>query len=61
MTERRPDHIVVHHVRGRMLSRTAAEISVREHAPIVADEPSSRGGENRGPTPLEYVLVALCA
>jgi uncharacterized OsmC-like protein len=34
---------------------------VRDHAPIVADEPPARGGENRGPTPLEFVLVALCA
>jgi uncharacterized OsmC-like protein len=55
------DHIVVHHVRGRMLSRTSAEIVVRDHPPIVADEPPSRGGEDRGPTPLELVLVALCA
>ena len=28
---------------------------------IVSDEPPRRGGEDRGPTPLEYVLVALCA
>jgi uncharacterized OsmC-like protein len=44
-----------------MLTRTSAEIVVREHPPIVADEPSSRGGEDRGPTPLEFVLVSLCA
>ncbi|MGH2527184.1 MAG: OsmC family protein [Actinomycetota bacterium] len=55
------DYIVVNRARGRMLSPTSAEIVVRDHAPIVADEPPARGGENRGPTPLEFVLVALCA
>jgi len=55
------DHIVVNRARGRMLSHTSAEIEVRDHAPIVADEPPARGGEDRGPTPLEFVLVALCA
>jgi uncharacterized OsmC-like protein len=59
--EDRPDHIVVNRASGRMLTHTAAEIVVREHPPIVADEPPSRGGENRGPTPLELVLVSLCA
>lgn len=57
----RPDYIVVNRARGRMLTRTSAEIVVREHPPIVADEPPSRGGEDRGPTPLEFVLVSLCA
>ena len=55
------NYIVVNRARGRMLSHTSAEIVVRDHAPIVADEPPSRGGEDRGPTPLEFVLVALCA
>lgn len=54
-------YIVVNRSRGRMLSHTSAEIVVRDHAPIIADEPPARGGENRGPTPLEFVLVALCA
>jgi len=57
----RPDDIVVNRARGRMLTHTSAEIVVREHPPIVADEPPSRGGEDRGPTPLEFVLVSLCA
>jgi uncharacterized OsmC-like protein len=56
-----PDHVVVNHASGRMLSHTAAEVRVRGFPPIVSDEPPSRGGEDRGPTPLEYVLVALCA
>lgn len=55
------DYIVVNRARGLMLSHTSAEIQVRDHAPIVADEPPVRGGENRGPTSLEFVLVALCA
>lgn len=55
------DYIVVNRSRGRMLSHTSAEILVRDHAPIVTDEPPARGGEDRGPTPLEFVLVALCA
>ncbi len=56
-----PDYVVVNRASGRMLSRTAAEVRVREFQPIVSDEPPARGGKNRGPTPLEYVLVALCA
>jgi len=55
------DYIVTNRAKGRMLTRAAAEIVVREHPPIVADEPPSRGGEDRGPTPLEFILVALCA
>ena len=54
------EHIVVNRASGRMLSHAAAEISVRDFT-VVSDEPPSRGGEDRAPTPLEYVLVALCA
>jgi uncharacterized OsmC-like protein len=60
-TDDASEYIVVNRARGRMLTHTSAEIVVREHAPIVSDEPPARGGENRGPTPLEFVLVALCA
>lgn len=56
-----PDYMVVNRAHGRMLSRASAEVRVREFPPIVSDEPPARGGEDRGPTPLEYVLVALCA
>jgi uncharacterized OsmC-like protein len=56
-----PDYIVVNRASGQMISHAAAEIQVRDFEPIVSDEPPSRGGENRGPTPLEYILVALCA
>ncbi len=55
-----PEYIVVNRASGRMLSHAAAEVSVRRFT-LVSDEPPARGGEDRGPTPLEYVLVALCA
>ena len=54
------DHIVVNRASGRMLTNAASEIAVRDFT-VVSDEPPSRGGEDRAPTPLEYVLVALCA
>ncbi|HKA48154.1 MAG TPA: hypothetical protein VKK19_01030 [Candidatus Dormibacteraeota bacterium] len=53
--------VVVNRVRGRMLTPTASEITVRDLLPVISDEPRSRGGEDRGPSPLEYVLAALCA
>ena len=52
--------VVVNRASGRMLTRAAAEVTARGHT-IVSDEPPSRGGEDRGPTPLELVLLALCA
>jgi uncharacterized OsmC-like protein len=55
------DFIVVNRASGKMLTHAAAEIYVRDFPPVISDEPPSRGGENRGPTPLEYILVALCA
>jgi hypothetical protein len=54
-------YIVTNRARGKMLSHAAAAIYVRDFAPVVSDEPPSRGGENRGPSPLEYILAALCA
>jgi uncharacterized OsmC-like protein len=56
-----PGDIVVNRARGRMLTPTATELRVRDLAPIVSDEPPKRGGENRGPSPLELVLFSLCA
>lgn len=56
-----PDYIVVNRARGKMLSHSAAEINIRDLTPVISDEPPSRGGENRGPSPLEYILAALCA
>lgn len=55
------EYIVVNQAHGRMLTPTSAEIRVRDHPAILSDEPSSRGGQDRGPTPLEFILVGLCA
>jgi len=44
-----------------MLSHSASQVFVRDFPAVVSDEPPSRGGENRGPSPLEYILIALCA
>jgi uncharacterized OsmC-like protein len=54
------EHVVVNRASGRMLTQAASEIAVRSFT-VVSDEPRSRGGDDRAPTPLEYVLVALCA
>ena len=54
-------YIVTNRARGKMLTHSTSEIYVRDFPPVISDEPPSRGGENRGPSPLEYVLVALCA
>jgi uncharacterized OsmC-like protein len=54
-------HIVVNRARGKMLTHAAAEVYVRDFPPVISDEPPARGGGNRGPTPLEFILVALCA
>lgn len=46
---------------GRMISESASELTVRHFAPFISDEPPERGGEDRAPAPLEYVMAALCA
>jgi len=53
--------IVVNRARGKMLTHAAAEVYVRDFPPVISDEPPSRGGEDRAPSPLEYILIALCA
>lgn len=55
------DYIVVNQAHGRMLTPTSAEIRVRNHPAILSDEPSCRGGQDRGPSPLEFILAGLCA
>jgi len=54
-------HTVVNRARGKMLTHAAAEVYVRDFLPVISDEPPSRGGEDRAPSPLEYILIALCA
>lgn len=55
------EYVVINRARGKMISHAAAQVFVRNFPPVISDEPPSRGGEDRGPSPLEYVLIALCA
>ena len=55
------EELVLNRAGGRMLTPTATELRVRDLDPLVSDEPPARGGEGRGPSPLELVLCALCA
>jgi uncharacterized OsmC-like protein len=52
---------VTNKVRGTMRDHGATAIYVRDFEPVISDEPPSRGGNNAGPSPLEYMLVSLCA
>lgn len=56
-----PGYLVTNRARGEMLTHAAATVYVRDFPPFVSDEPPSRGGEDRGPSPLETILIALCA
>lgn len=55
------EYLVINRARGRMRTHSAAEIQIRHFAPLVSDEPQARGGADEGPSPLEYILAALCA
>lgn len=54
-------HVVVNHASGQMVGPMATALHLRDFPPLVSDEPPSRGGEDRGPTPLELLLASLCA
>jgi uncharacterized OsmC-like protein len=54
-------HIVTNRARGKRIDHAAVEVYVRDFPPVISDEPPSRGGNNRGPSPLEYILIALNA
>lgn len=54
-------NIVTNRAHGVMIDHAAVEVFVRDFPPIISDEPPLRGGKNRGPSPLEYILIALCA
>ena len=48
-------------VHGVMIDHSASQMQVRELPLVISDEKPSGGGKNRGASPLEYVLVGLCA
>jgi len=47
-------------VAATWLGGLKAEIRVGQHR-VVSDEPVDHGGDDSGPTPVDYVLVALTA
>jgi uncharacterized OsmC-like protein len=55
-----PDYITVDRVHGVMQTHTQTKVQVRDLSPVLVDEPPSRGGEDRAPTPLEHILIGLC-
>jgi uncharacterized OsmC-like protein len=55
------EYVVTNRARGEMIDRAACAIHVREFPPLVSDEPPSRGGQDRGQSPLELLLASLCA
>lgn len=57
----KPQPTVTNRAHGKMRDHTAADIYVRNFDAVISDEPPSRGGHDAGPSPLEYILAALCA
>jgi uncharacterized OsmC-like protein len=45
----------------KVIDHAASEIFVRDLEPVISDEKSWNGGQNRGPSPLEYILAGLGA
>ena len=56
-----PQAQVTNRAHGRMRDHAASDIYVRDFEAIIVDEPPSRGGHDQGATPLEHILIALCA
>jgi len=46
---------------GKMIDLAGTEIHVRDLEPFISDEKPDGFAQNRGPSPLEMVLGALCA
>jgi putative redox protein len=55
------EYVVTNRAHAEMVDRTACAISVRDFPPLISDEPPSRGGQDRGQSPLELLLASLCA
>ena len=55
------EYIVTNRAEAEMIDRTACAVHVRGFPPLVSDEPPSRGGQDRGQSPLELLLASLCA
>jgi putative redox protein len=55
------EYVVTNRARAEMLDGKACAIHVRDFPPLISDEPPTRGGENRGQSPLELLLASLCA
>jgi uncharacterized OsmC-like protein len=55
------EYVVTNRARAEMLDGKACAIHVRDFPPLISDEPPSRGGANRGQSPLELLLASLCA
>jgi len=51
--------LAVRNVVGENDAGTRTEISVRDYPPVITDEPSSLGGTNSAPSPIETLLAAL--
>ena len=53
--------LITSRVHGVMIDHSSSEMHVRELSPVIADEKPSGGGKNRGASPLEHILIGLCA
>lgn len=47
--------------RVEMIDHAASEIYVRDLERVISDEKPWNGGQDRGPSPLEYILAGLGA
>ena len=56
-----PLALVTNKAHGKMRDHAATEVYIRHFDPVISDEPPSRDGHDAGPSPLEYLLVSLCA
>ena len=64
MSDEQPDHIAITKVRLTSLGGLASSMTVKDHEPIVADEPldfvaGQLAGGDTGWTPVQYQLAAL--